>query len=310
MCWKIETLRRIFVAMPFLAVSLIGFVTLASLLYEEAYGLDERAAWLRRRHVRTGPARSACSSAPGSPPNCVKRDPALILKFLAGRLGRDVGAVARVRRRPEPRGRHRRQLRDRGVPRDRRPRHPGLALAGDPASRPLDGLLDGLAVDPPGLLMLPFIGWIADHWGIRTGMAMMVPMFLHRRARSSPAVASVDRQRHRAGPPDGARPGRGDEPTPARRGEAPAVPRRRRRVLRRAGAPRRSTSRSTRARSWRCSAPTAPASRPCSRRSPGSSRPTAARSSSTAATSPTPRRTRSPATASSRSPAGTACSPG
>ena len=30
----------------------------------------------------------------------------------------------------------------------------------------------------PGLLMLPFIGWIADSWGIRTGMAMMVPVFL------------------------------------------------------------------------------------------------------------------------------------
>jgi hypothetical protein len=56
-----------------------------------------------------------------------------------------------------------------------------------------------------------------------------------------------------------------------------------------AGAVRRRTSRSPRARSSPCSAPTAPASRPCSRRSPASSRPTSGRSCSTVATSPTPR---------------------
>ena len=41
--WKIETLRRIWYSLPFLAASLIGFVSLASLLYDEVFGLDERA---------------------------------------------------------------------------------------------------------------------------------------------------------------------------------------------------------------------------------------------------------------------------
>ena len=41
--WKIETLRRIWYSLPFLAASLIGFVSLSSLLYEEVFGLDERA---------------------------------------------------------------------------------------------------------------------------------------------------------------------------------------------------------------------------------------------------------------------------
>ena len=39
--WKIETLRRIWYSLPFLAASLIGFVSLASILYDEVFGLDE-----------------------------------------------------------------------------------------------------------------------------------------------------------------------------------------------------------------------------------------------------------------------------
>ena len=41
--WKVESLKRIWYSLPFLAISLIGFSVLASLLYEEVYGLDERA---------------------------------------------------------------------------------------------------------------------------------------------------------------------------------------------------------------------------------------------------------------------------
>jgi branched-chain amino acid transport system ATP-binding protein len=38
--WKIESLRRIFFALPFLAASLVGFASLASLLYQQKFGLD------------------------------------------------------------------------------------------------------------------------------------------------------------------------------------------------------------------------------------------------------------------------------
>src|SRR5205823_9703156 len=41
--WKIESLRRIWYSLPFLAVSLIGFSSLASVLYEQLFDLDERA---------------------------------------------------------------------------------------------------------------------------------------------------------------------------------------------------------------------------------------------------------------------------
>src|SRR3546814_10715175 len=39
--WKIESLRRIWYSLPFVAASLIGFVSLGALLYEEAFQLDE-----------------------------------------------------------------------------------------------------------------------------------------------------------------------------------------------------------------------------------------------------------------------------
>ena len=42
-CGRIETLRRIWWALPFLAASLIGFASIAGLFYEQVYDLDERA---------------------------------------------------------------------------------------------------------------------------------------------------------------------------------------------------------------------------------------------------------------------------
>ena len=39
--WKVEVLRRMWYSVPFLAVSIIGFISLGGLLYEEVYDLDE-----------------------------------------------------------------------------------------------------------------------------------------------------------------------------------------------------------------------------------------------------------------------------
>src|SRR3954453_11234793 len=41
--WKIESLRRIWYSLPFLAVALIGFASLSSVMYEQVFHLDERA---------------------------------------------------------------------------------------------------------------------------------------------------------------------------------------------------------------------------------------------------------------------------
>ena len=177
MCWKIESLRRIFVAMPFLAVSLIGFGTLAALLYEEAYNLDERARGI-----------VAATSEPGQliglvigariATKLIVRDASLILKFLAvvsaitSALSLVFAVVPNLAVAIVANFIIALCLAIVG---------PGilasLSLAIPPRARSMGFSMASLWI-LPGLLMLPFIGWIADSWGIRTGMAMMVPVFL------------------------------------------------------------------------------------------------------------------------------------
>ncbi|HEX6418699.1 MAG TPA: MFS transporter, partial [Acidimicrobiales bacterium] len=41
--WQVRTLRRIFVALPFVAIAIVGLLTLGGLYYDEVFGLDERA---------------------------------------------------------------------------------------------------------------------------------------------------------------------------------------------------------------------------------------------------------------------------
>lgn len=175
MCWKIETLRRIFIAMPFLAVSLIGFGTLAALLYEEAYGLDERARGIVAATTEPGQIIGLIIGAKVAT-RLATRDPGLILKFLAitsaiasalalvfaltPNLGVAIASNVLIALCLAIVG-------------------PGilasLSLAIPPRARAMGFSMASLWI-LPGLVMLPMIGWVADTWSIRTGMAMMVPV--------------------------------------------------------------------------------------------------------------------------------------
>jgi len=177
MCWKVDSLRRIFVAMPFLAASLLGFGTLAALLYDEAYGLDERARGIVAATAEPGQIIGLIIGAKVAT-SLAKRDPGLILKFLAvvsaitavlsaifavvPILGVAIAANVLIALCLAVVG-------------------PGilasLSLAIPPRARSMGFSIGSLWI-LPGLLILPFIGWIADTWGIRQGMLMMVPMFL------------------------------------------------------------------------------------------------------------------------------------
>ena len=177
MCWKIDSLRRIFVAMPFLAASLIGFGTLAALLYDEAYGLDERARGIVAAAAEPGQIIGLIIGAKVAT-SLAKRDPGLILRFLAvvsvitaalsavfavvPFLGVAIAANVFITLCLAVVG-------------------PGilasLSLAIPPRARSMGFSIGSLWV-LPGLLVLPFIGWIADTWGIRQGMLMMVPVFV------------------------------------------------------------------------------------------------------------------------------------
>jgi len=177
MCWKIASLRRIFVAMPFLAASLIGFGTLAALLYDEAYGLDERARGIVAATTEPGQLIGLIIGAKIAT-TLAQRDPGLILKFLAvvSVITAGLSAVFAV-------------VPILGVAIASNVLialclavvGPGilasLSLAIPPRARSMGFSIGSLWI-MPGLLVLPFIGWIADTWGIRQGMLMMVPVFL------------------------------------------------------------------------------------------------------------------------------------
>ncbi len=176
MCWKIASLRRIFTAMPFLAASLIGFGSLAALLYEEAYGLDERARGVVAASTEPGQLIGLAIGAVVAT-RLGRRDPGLILKFLAvvsvvcgvlagvfavvPVLGVAIAANILIALSLAIVG-------------------PGilasLSLAIPPRARAMGFSMASLWI-LPGLIMLPLIGWIADTWGIRQGMLMMVPVF-------------------------------------------------------------------------------------------------------------------------------------
>ena len=177
MCWKIATLRRIFAAMPFLAASLIGFVSLASLLYEDAFNLDERARGVVA--AATEPAQLVglvVGALVGT--RLLARSPGLVLRFLAvvAVIAAALSAVFALA--PNV---YMAAAAQAGISLSLAVVGPGiiasLSLTIPPRARSMGFSMGSLWV-LPGLLLLPLIGWIADNWGIRQGMLLMVPVFL------------------------------------------------------------------------------------------------------------------------------------
>ena len=177
MVWTIRSLRRIFVALPFLAASIVGLGSLASLQYSETFGLTEvqRAmanvpvqlvellgvfigAKLTTRAFRKGApeifrilAASSAVAAVGALGFALA--PTVALTVVAHSLV--AGALVIV--------------------------GPGvmasLSLAIPPRARSM-GFSIGAMWVLPGLLVIPFVGWLGDSWGFRWGLLVLVPVFL------------------------------------------------------------------------------------------------------------------------------------
>jgi ABC-type branched-subunit amino acid transport system ATPase component/predicted MFS family arabinose efflux permease len=177
MVWKVESLRRIFFALPFLAASLVGFAALASILYQQKFGLDvvERG-WVAAIAEPAQLIGLAVGARVGS--RLIQRDPGLILRFLAAvalftsallvffalvpvlwvtivihmAISASLAAVGS------------------GI-------YASLSLAIPARSRSL-GFSMGAIWVIPGLIVLPLIGAISDSVGVRVGMLALVPVFL------------------------------------------------------------------------------------------------------------------------------------
>ncbi|MGI9030076.1 MAG: ATP-binding protein [Ilumatobacteraceae bacterium] len=174
---KVDTLKRLWWSLPFLATALIGFVVLASLFYDEQFGLDERARGI-----------AAAVAEPFQLVGLVVGTRIVTRRFLADMAGlirflsrvAVITAIASIGFALAP--------------------NIVVALAFNCAiSAALSVLAPGLLVALslaipararatgfsvaslwiiPGLVVLPLIGWIADTFSIRWGMLVMVPMFV------------------------------------------------------------------------------------------------------------------------------------
>ncbi|MGH9306471.1 MAG: MFS transporter [Acidimicrobiales bacterium] len=174
--WQVQSLRRIWYSLPFLASAVIGLISLTSLYYKNVFHLDDRA----RGYIAAGAEPAALIGLLIGIPvanRYLARNPALALKFLAVVTFVVAGAFALFAVTPNL---------DLAIAMNVVVSAiiavvaPGiysvLSLAIPPKVRSMGFSVGALWV-LPGAILLPVIGAIADHWGIRLGLLLMVPVF-------------------------------------------------------------------------------------------------------------------------------------
>jgi ABC-type branched-subunit amino acid transport system ATPase component/MFS family permease len=176
-CWNVGTLRRIFYALPFLAVAFVGLEIFGSLFYEQVFHLNARdrgfvfaiiapaqliGLLLTTRIITRLFVKSATliprfvafvSLAVAVAWTAFALSPNLVIAVILNALV--TGIVVLI------------------VP----PIFAALSLAIPPKIRSFGFAVASLWI-LPGLLLLPVVGALADEWGIRTGLVLMVPVFL------------------------------------------------------------------------------------------------------------------------------------
>jgi branched-chain amino acid transport system ATP-binding protein len=174
---KIPTLQRLWWSLPFLATAMIGFVTLAALLYEQQFHLDER-----QRGV------AAAIAEPFQLVGLVYGTRYITRKFVGDMRGliRFVSQVALVTSFASvgfafaPTAWFAVML-NCVISATLAIVGPGILVAlslAIPARARATGFSVASLWVIPGLLILPLIGWISSNWGIRWGMLTMLPLFV------------------------------------------------------------------------------------------------------------------------------------
>ena len=176
-CWNVGTLRRIFYALPFLAVAFIGLEIFGSLYYEQVFHLNARdrgfvfaliapaqliGLLLTTRIV----TRLFVKSATLIPRFVAIVALAVAVAWTAFALAPNLGIAIALN-----------ALVTGIVVLIVPPIFAALSLAIPPKIRSFGYAVSALWI-LPGLILLPVVGAIADAWGIRVGLVLMVPVFL------------------------------------------------------------------------------------------------------------------------------------
>jgi branched-chain amino acid transport system ATP-binding protein len=175
--WQVRTLRRIFAALPFLAVAIVGLLTLGSLFYDEVFGLNEVERGVVAACVEPAQILGYIIGIPIAT-RLLARDPGLVLKFLAVVTAVVTAAwiiFALAPSLPVAIGTNLIISGALGL------LAPGifaaLSLAVPPKVRSFGFAVAAIWVIP-GLVVLPIVGGLADTYGIRTALLLMSPVFI------------------------------------------------------------------------------------------------------------------------------------
>lgn len=174
---KVRSLKRIWYSLPFLATGLIGFVTLASLLYEQEFGLDERARGVAAAIAEPFQllglivgARYISKRFAGNVAGLTRvgGTVAIAAAFLAALFALSPNIIVAVAVNC---------VISAALAVLAPAIFSGLSLAIPPRARATGFSVASLWVIP-GLGVLPLIGWVADQFTIRIGMLVMIPLFI------------------------------------------------------------------------------------------------------------------------------------
>jgi len=175
--YAIASLRRIYVACPFLGASAFGLGALLSLFYEEVYKLDEAARGLVFAFNEPFQIVGLFIGAPIAQ-YFMKRDPALVLKILAVTAIGTAGGLFVVAISPNLAvaigGQYFGALIGAFLT-------PGILAVFSmvvPARVRAVGFVSGTLWFLPGLLLLPVLGEIGETHGLRTAVMLLIPVYL------------------------------------------------------------------------------------------------------------------------------------
>jgi ABC-type branched-subunit amino acid transport system ATPase component/MFS family permease len=176
--WQVRTLRRIFVALPFVAIAIVGLLTLSGLYYDEIFNLDERARGFTTAGLEGVAQFAGLMFGIPLTTRLMAKGPGHVVRFL-GKVSFAIAAAWAVFALA-----------------------PNLVVAiiangvvsaaffllipgiyvvlslAVPAKVRAFGYAIGTLFILPGLLILPVIGWLADEHGIRVGLLLSAPVFV------------------------------------------------------------------------------------------------------------------------------------
>ena len=177
MVWTITSLRRIFIALPFLAASVVGFASLASLQYAETFDLSEVSrAWANVpvQLVELGGVLLGARLTT----RAFHKGPAEIFKVLGmAAIAAAVLAVGFAVAPNVPTAIALHSLISASLVIVGPGVMASLSLAIPPRARSVGFSMGALWI-LPGLGVIPFVGWVGDNHGFRWGLLAMPPVFL------------------------------------------------------------------------------------------------------------------------------------